>query len=292
VADRLVEAFAGDLAPADTEADVREIARGPYGARLVQLCSARAFDREGLRMEHCLRSTLHYFDESKRGDIAILSLRTAADIPQVTVEINRRETRPVNGLIAQAQGPRNGAFPPTAPVVWLRTQLERIGAVGDDALDRRWAARFERPSTPHAAALHRADEALARAFDPILHGAEATEAALTALLQTGDKPLHAWRTQQRPTLCRTYGAYGWSNSHRVDALCLSVAIYEGTPVLRLSLSNEGGLHTEFTAATWSGLDAQLHAYVTPNLIPESPLLGPDEDPRLDAVRPFPRLTSS
>ena len=272
----------------DTEADVAEVATGPDGARLVRLVSARAFDREGLRMEHCLRSTLHYFDEAERGDIAILSLRTADDTPQVTVEVNRRATRAPGGLIAQAQGPHNGAFPPGTPVAWLQAQLERLGATGPDRMEPRWAARFKPPANPHAAMLHRADEALDQAFASTRHGQDLTQARLSDLTRTGVEPLRAWSAQRTPDEPQEESGYGWTRRLHLHALSLSVAVSGPTLILRLTLGDPLDPHLVLTDSTWSGLDAQFQRVLSPTppvSLPPDPL--PDTDPRLDEVRPHP-----
>lgn len=75
------------------------------GARIERLVTGERLDAEGLSMGHCLRRTLHYWDDARDGEIALLSYRNPRGVPTVTVEIRLTDARP---WVVQFQGPGNG----------------------------------------------------------------------------------------------------------------------------------------------------------------------------------------
>lgn len=181
----------------ESELDVLQIATGPGGIRLVELRSSLSFDREGLRMEHCLRSTLHYFDEAERGDIRILSLRDAQDRPQVTIELNLRANREQHDFVRQAQGPRNGPFPKDTDCDWLRDQIEGLMEGSRDAMQSRWLSRFHPVKmseilTPQQWALQECDRKLAMETQAVQHGAPLDAPRVRAILRTGQAMFATW----------------------------------------------------------------------------------------------------
>jgi len=78
------------------------------GATLVRLTTPESFDAEGISMGHCLRRTLHYWDDVTRGEMMIASYRDPQGVPQVTFELDLR-SRPPHAT--QVQGPGNGSIP-------------------------------------------------------------------------------------------------------------------------------------------------------------------------------------
>lgn len=242
--------------------DVLEIATGPDGIRLVELRTPLSFDREGLRMEHCLRSTLHYFDEAERGDIRILSLRDAEDRPQVTIELNLRANREQHDFVRQAQGPRNGPFPKDTNCDWLRDQIEGFMDGAKDAMQSRWLSRFHPPKrldplTPHQWTLQECDRKLAVETQAVQHGALLDALRVRAILRTGQAMFATWNALD---------LFAWKivekNGEtivRQDFELLPQFVNGDVLLCCLFRDIEGAIVDRIEAHTWSELDALLRA---------------------------------
>lgn len=158
---------------AEEDADVDVLALHPEASLvLVRLKTRRAFDNEGLQMEHCLRSFLHYYDEHERGEIAILSVRQEETPhtgvrPVATIEVDLRE-HPRAHRIVQLQGPQNGALPPHVSRSRVADLLDAVHL--SPHLSGRWADRLrDNPKNRIEAEVRVADAILDHAFSGALH---------------------------------------------------------------------------------------------------------------------------
>jgi hypothetical protein len=166
--------------------DEELLAKTEDGYTLVRLVSRHDFDREGQRMEHCLRSFLHYFNEHERGEIAILSVRHhEADEREptrlATLEVDLRPT-PNARRIVQLQGVGNGELrnlPGDRDAV--RRLLRAVGLFPH--LHGRWMQRVLPPVSGVMAGAIEADRQLDWTFDRARHHGTHLPSAL-----------HVWRS--------------------------------------------------------------------------------------------------
>lgn len=160
----------------------------PDRLSIVQLVSADDFDAEGVRMQHCLRSFLHYFDEHERKEIAILSVRQRGR-PVATIEVDLR-SRANAARVTQLQGPSNGEIPEGVAREDLRALLRGLGLWPH--VHGRWRARVD--SGPLVSESLRAaqmcDARLFPLLDHVRHVGEAVDLSPAALLLTGASYLH------------------------------------------------------------------------------------------------------
>lgn len=108
------------------------------GARIDRLDRPRDLDAEGISSEHCLRRSLHYWNEIERGEIVIVSYRDPDGAPQVTTEVDITGPEPV---IVQLQGSGNGHVQDPLARERLAWWLVDVLRIEPFALEPRWAER-------------------------------------------------------------------------------------------------------------------------------------------------------
>ena len=178
------------------------------GAHLDRVETPAGFDLEGIGMGHCLRRTLHYWNDFERGDILIVSYRDHHGVPQATIEVNI--TDPRQPVIIQLQGPHNGEISDrlvqSRLAWWL---VEELGLVADptqpgqgnayktrptgtNQIDTFWAARIG--LTPPRQVQQRASRVQEDASMAVRDAAYGLDQMLHRGITETSALAHAWRS--------------------------------------------------------------------------------------------------